>query len=219
VGWAERLNRAAGLPRVLVTRLSGLRIAVDVQHLYKPPPHDQDRGAVFTLANGTKVCESQIATLYAQALVTWLHSRGATVMCNDLLHGRLTGTYAQRNLDAFHWGAHAYLACHVNAGGGSYCLAEYPAGTTGGALGGSIGACLVDDFRELLSSQLGPLTSGQRGFVCIGECDRSRPAVILEPFFGDNPRHQALIPAARLVAVGESIGEGVARWWERLNML
>jgi N-acetylmuramoyl-L-alanine amidase len=215
MGRAARLNQSAGLPRLLATRLSGLRLAVDVQHLYKPPPHDHDRGAVFNLAGGLKVTEAQLATLYAQALVMWLHQRGAVVLCNDPAHGSMVGTYGHRNLEAFKWGAHAYLACHVNAGNGSYCLNEYPAGTSGAALAVAIGTELADEFPEILEHREAALTSVQRGFVCLGECDRSRPAVIVEPFFGDNLKQQALIPAPALVRVGEAIGEGVAAWWER----
>jgi hypothetical protein len=215
MGYAERANTAAGLPRLLATRLSGLRVAVDVQHLYKPVPHDHDRGTIFTLADGTKVAEAQISTLYAQALIMWLHARGAVVLPNAPSTGILIGTYTRRNLEANRWGADAYLACHVNAGNGAYCLNEYAAGTPGGALALAIGLALKDDFKELWDHRELPLVSGQRGHVCIGEFDRSRPAVIVEPFFGDNPTHQGLIPAARLVQVGEAIGEGVAKWWER----
>jgi N-acetylmuramoyl-L-alanine amidase len=218
MGRAARDNHGAGLPRVLATRLSGLRLAVDVQHLYKPAPHDRDRGAVFTLPGGLTVAEAQLATLYAQALIMWLHARGAMVLANAPAVGQLMGSYNHRNLEAFKWGAHAYLACHVNAGGGGYALSEYVAGTSGGALAMAINHSLADNLAEITSAQSGPLTSVQRGFVCIGEFDRSRPAVILEPFFGDNPRHQALIPASRLAQVGEAIGEGVAAWWERLGL-
>ena len=39
-------------------------------------------------------------------------------------------------------------------------------------------------------------------------------ALVVEPFFGDNPRHQAqLTTAAGLASVGEMIGQGVASWW------
>ena len=214
MGYAKRAS-AAGLPPILATRLSGLRVAVDVQHLYKPAPHDQDRGTIFTLEHGLKIAEAQISTLYAQALILWLHARGAVVLPNAPSTGILVGTYTRRNLEANRWGAHAYLACHVNAGNGAYCLNEYAAGTPGSVLALAIGTALTDEFKELSDHGEQPLVIGQRGYVCIGEFDRSRAAVIVEPFFGDHLSHQALIPAAQLVQVGAAIGEGIAKWWER----
>lgn len=213
MGWAERQNNGRGLPRILSTRLSGLRVAVDVQHLYKSHNPD-DRGAIFELAGGFRLAEAQAATTYAQACVSWLRARGADVLTNHPANLELVGTYYRRHKQAEKWGAHAYLACHVNAGGGSYAALEYPVGAAGIPLGSRIGCCLTDGFKEILQHKLISLSPKARGFACVGSFPHDRAAILVEPFFGDNPRHQGLMSTPRLVAVGEAIAEGVARWWD-----
>jgi len=208
MGYAERNNR------LLRLRLEGLRVAVDVQHLYKSS-NPADRGAVFELTGGFHLAEAQAATVYAQALCAWLKARSAKVLTNEPARSVLVGSYYRRQKEAESWGADAYLACHVNAGRGSYARLEYALGAAGGsALCSRLGARLCDDFREILNYDVLPLGPKDRGYICIGGLSRARAAVLVEPFFGDNPGQQALLTTPRLVAVGESIGEGVARWWE-----
>lgn len=214
MGRAERINVAAGLPRVLATRLEGLRVVVDVQHLHRDGRHAGDRGAVFVLANKTKVTEAAAATMYAGALVSWLQERGATVLTNSPTRGILTGPYSRRNAAANVFQASCYLACHVNAGGGSYFAGEYMVGTNAQPLADTVGQLVLERFPMVQAKKAVPLVQGQRGAVCIQGVDRSRPAVILEPFFGDNPRHWPMLAGPQLKALGEAIGAGVALWWD-----
>lgn len=202
------------LPRILRSRLEGLRVAVDVQHLFKPS-RPNDRGACFELANGLRVWESQAATAYAHGIISWLQSRGAAVLSNDPTKRELVGSYAQRNRYANTWGADAYLACHVNAGGGNYALVEYAAGREGSSLARAIGAQLVNAYKDLIPTHREqPLTEVQRGYVCIGGTSIRCAAVLLEPFFGDQRTHQGFLDPVRLVEVGTTIAEAVALWWE-----
>jgi N-acetylmuramoyl-L-alanine amidase len=208
MGYAERENLAKR------TRLERFRAVVDVQHLYKLDRPD-DRGARFELANGTHLWEADAAMLYAQAMVSWFKERGAVVLTNDPSTGTLVGSYGRRNRAANAWGASVYLACHLNAGGGNYALAEYPAGYPGSTLARMITAQLTSDFHDLIpSTNQFPLAKGQRGHVCVGEVSSAIGAVLLEPFFGDHPKAQALLAPDRLIAVGQSIAAGVAKWWE-----
>jgi N-acetylmuramoyl-L-alanine amidase len=203
-----------GISRILQGRLNGLRVAVDVQHVYKLDV-PEDRGARFVLANGTHLWEAQAATVYAQALAAWLAARGAVVLTNDPRKGDLTGSYPRRNRQAGAFGAHAYLACHLNAGGGKYAALEYPAGYSGAILARTIGAQLVNDFKEVIPVHKEvPLTAGQRGWVCVGGVPTAVAAVLLEPFFGDYRPAQMLLDPQRLSMVGESIATGLAAWWE-----
>ena len=199
----------------LRTRLVGLRVAVDVQHLYREGQHAGDHGSTFTLEGGGKIAEAQAAVAYAQALVAWLRARGAAVLTNEPAAGILTGPYSRRNAAALSWGAGAYLACHVNAGGGGYALAEYPLACEGQVLGDLIGAELVKRFREIRAHTTRALSPGARGDVCIEGCSKDAPAIVLEPFFGDTPAMQPLFAAGRLTELGEAIGEAVASWWEK----
>jgi hypothetical protein len=215
VGWAERQNVSNGLPRILATRLSVLRAAIDVQHAHRQGRHAADRGSIYTLPNGTHIAEADAATIYAAAMVSWLRARGAAVLTNNPATGALCGPYSSRNHEANLWGASCYVACHVNAGGGSYAATEYMAGTSGDALGLSIRIQLGHDFPEIKSNRGVPLAQGQRGAVCIEAIGPNTAAIVLEPFFGDTPWQQGLFAAPKLHQLGETTGEGIAQWWER----
>jgi len=194
--------------------VSGLRVVVDVQHLYKTD-RPNDRGAVYTLANGLKVTEASAALLYAQSLCQYLEAQGAAVLTNDPAHGIMVGFYSQRNRAAGAWGATAYIACHVNAGLGQYAAVEYMSTTVGSDLAGAIAPQLKAAFPTTLSAaKLVALSSGQRGASCIERVPSPCAAVLVEPFFGDTPRHQHLLEAPNLKRVGEAIGLGVMEWWK-----
>jgi N-acetylmuramoyl-L-alanine amidase len=191
--------------------LAGLKVAVDVQHLFRTGARARDRGAEFVLvASGAHVNEGDLALLYAQALALGLSNRGAAL----LAPGVLTGPYSARNRRANLWGAHAYLACHINAGRGNYARTEHMSMSPGLELGTAIGLRLVRAFPGVIrKSDTVELHSGDRGAVCIRECSGRTAAVIVEPCFGDNPAHQDLLSAPQLAKMGETIAQGVADWW------
>jgi len=213
MGWAARQNISNGLPRILATRLSTLRAAVDVQHLYRTGKHAADRGTRFELPNGTHIFEADAATIYAAALTAWLRSRGASVLTNDPTKRELVGPYEARQFQAAPF--NCYLACHLNADGGSYASIEYMAGTAADKLALSIGREIVRDFPTIGRARSVPLTPRDRGSVCIRFIPTPNAAVIIEPFFGDNPAMHELFAAPQLHQLGETIGEGIAQWWER----
>jgi N-acetylmuramoyl-L-alanine amidase len=202
----------------MVSDLASLSVAVDVQHLYRTD-HPRDRGTIFTLPDGTHVAEGDAATLYAAALTRRLRDRGARVLENDPPRGILCGTYGERNRAAAAWGAHVYLACHVNAGRGSYAEAEAMRGTEGERLAPRVmtlvalrvPAVLSFTYR-LLEARVGR-TPPSRGAVCVEAFPPGLAAVILEPFFGDNPHQAGLFLAPALAQIGEAIADGVGAWW------
>lgn len=194
--------------------LNGLRVVVDVQHLYRTS-HPNDRGSVFTLGNGTHISEGEAALVYADGLADWLTDRGAEVLTNQPGRGILTGYYSTRNRAAAAFAAHVYLACHLNAGGGRYALAEFMSTTIGEALALELGPPLTTRFPQIRSAQTRGLRSDDRGAVCIERVAGSIAAVLCEPFFGDNPEHQGLLATPQLRAVGEAIGFGVSNWWAK----
>ena len=204
MGWAERSQRTR------TRQLGGLKVAVDVQHLWKPPPHQHDRGAHFKLTGGATMWETDCSLIYAQALGNWLRDRGADVLENSAA----PMSYGARNRAANDWGADAYLACHVNAGGGRYPLAMFMSTTPGEALGFTILQRITAAFPVLAAPQLKPLHSNDRGAVCIEACSGRTAAIVLEPFFGDRPEHQVIMTAPELGRLGRTIGEGLASWWE-----
>lgn len=212
VGYAERASATYR------TSLAGLKVAVDVQHLYQEDK-PQDRGATFFLLDGSHVCEAGLATIYAASIGHALAGRGAQVLTNDPAHGIMVGHYWTRNRAANAWGAQLYLACHVNAGGGDYGLAEYMVGTSGSAVGAAIGSQVRADFPALSGFRMGPILRGQRGTVCIEAVDRWRAALLLEPFFGDSTRLEPMLAMPELVRLGVSIADGIAAWYKRAGLL
>lgn len=209
--YRERRERGRERERNLAM-LEGLRAVVDVQHLYRPSK-PMDRGAVFTLMDGTKTTEASAVLIYAAALRAWLEARGARVMTNDPARGVLVGPYSRRHRAADAWDAHAYLACHLNAGGGSYCLMEHMSMAQGRVLAEAIGPKVVEAFPQISATQTRSLTDGDRGAVCIREVPGRIAAVICEPFFGDTKTHQSILAAPELSRLGEAIGAGVMEWW------
>ncbi len=188
--------------------LQGLSVAIDVQHQGKPWPHDRDMGTEYHLANGSTAFEVDAARLYAGALDQWLRERGARTLTG------LAGTYASRNRAAGAWGAEAYLACHVNAGGGSYALVEALTLNPGLDLGARVVARIAGAFRFITSGRVNQLHDEDRGAVCVRACPVRMAAAILEPFFGDNRADESLFQAPQLLALGAAIGQGVADWWQ-----
>jgi N-acetylmuramoyl-L-alanine amidase len=203
------------MPFTLNTRLSRLRVAVDVQHLYRTGLHRNDRGSHFHLVDGSSCWEGERSVVYAGAIATWLRERGAAVLTNDPRTGTLCGPYQRRNEEAERWRAHVYLACHLNAGGGRYGAIEYMAAGNGGTLARMMCSTLQEGFKgELQGVKDVPLTDGARGRVCIKWFPLSKPALILEPLFGDTPRHQRLLGVIELGAIAAAMCEGLAIWWE-----
>jgi N-acetylmuramoyl-L-alanine amidase len=188
-------------------RIHELRAAVDVQHLYRPHLPN-DRGSVYRLSDGSTVTEGHAATMYAEAIAAHLRAAGAAVLTNP----DLSGFYSARQRHAAEWGAHVYLACHVNAGGGAYTLAEYAHGP-----GDSAGLCrriassLADNIAGLVSFSVNELAPDARGHACVAGFAGTH--ALLEPFFGDNPQHQPLLAAPKLKLIGDVIGAAVVNWW------
>jgi N-acetylmuramoyl-L-alanine amidase len=192
--------------------LSDLRVVVDVQHLYRPEK-PLDRGAVYALANGLRTDEATATLIYAQAITQWLRARGAAVLTNDPARGVLVGPYSTRNLFAAGWHAHAYLACHLNSGGGDYGLMEHMTMNHGQGLATLIASRLAGAFPPIVTARARALSGTDRGAVCIREVPAVTATVLCEPFFGDTLSHQPLLAAPQLQRIGWVIAKGVAEWW------
>lgn len=200
--------------RKVATMLEGLKVVLDVQHLYRTGIHAGDRGTIFHMEGGAHVAEADLALHYAQVAMVALRGWGATVLTNEPAQGILVGPYSRRQAAAMVLGANCYVACHVNAGDGGYCLGEFMDGTPGVGLAGWITAALVEGCHELKSAQVAPLKPGKRGAVCI-KGFTAGPAVICEPFFGDRFGHWPLMTAAGLERVGAALARGISDWWTK----
>jgi N-acetylmuramoyl-L-alanine amidase len=192
--------------------LAGLAVAVDVQHLYRrSKPRDQ--GCDFVLPDGTHISEAHATAIYAGALTATLRGLGARVLTNDPASGILIGEYWERGRAAAAWGAQAYIACHLDAGRGSYALAEAMTGSQGIPLAQRLVNMLPVRFPSILASSVRVLERPARGVVCIEAFSPHGAAVICEPFFGDNPAMAGLFQSPELARIGEALALGVASWW------
>lgn len=209
-GWAKRAARRREAAQM--AQLQGLKVALDVQHLWKPPPHQNDHGSVYGLPGGLHRAEADSALIYAATCARWLRSHGAETLENQPAAGIFVGTYPQRNRAALAWGAHCYLACHLNAGGGRYALFESMGLNPGQPLATDLGLSLLALVPETSSWKYAALHGGDRGAICIEACGVT-PALIVEPFFGDTLSCQDLLSAPNLVRVGEALAQGVSQWW------
>lgn len=113
----------------------------------------------------------------------------------------------------------AYVACHMNAGGGSYALVQHDhRSVRGQALAGYI----AEQFGWRLPvgrTRVEPATGAwARGAPCIAGV-YSGPAnicgVLVEPLFLDCPAHVAHITSGQgLPAIGHAIAAGLLAWHE-----
>ena len=194
---------------------------MDVQHVYRDGIHAGDRGTIYRLAGGGHVAEADMAMLYADALRVYLLACRATVFTNDPRRGILVGPYSRRQASAKALGANVYIACHVNADSDEHAnqaRMEYMTGDRyGRSLAGCVAAELSASIPEIPSGVAVPLIAGQRGAVCIEgfttDAKANTAAIVCEPFFGTNPRQQALMSGAGMALVGQAVGRGVATWF------
>lgn len=184
-----------------------------MQHLYRADrPHD--RGATVRLPDGTTISEAELATGYAAHVAAELEARGARLLRNDPVRGIMVGHYSQRTRTASAWGAHVYLACHVNAGGGRYARA-YGVGARGLRLAREL-VIELDRVSALIEDgQWLELAPGARGWVCIAGVAPPALGILLEPFFVDSPRHRGLASSVGLGVIGRAIARSLGAWWLR----
>ena len=188
-------------------------IVLDVQHQLRGGIHAGDQGARFGM-----VTEVELATRYAQAAASRLLTRGYTVVTNRWAQVdgafALTGSYDRRGEAAASLGAAVYIACHINAGGGRYALAEIISSDPPLVVDTKSIAFATTLMNEVAAAPQGihgsevkhfsgfglryrgtgsnPLRF-ERGRGCISRAvELGIPAVLFEPYFGDNPEHSWL---------------------------
>lgn len=152
-----------------------VRIAIDVQHIGKSA-YSRGIGASY---NGN--LEAEIVMDYATKLYWRLYY--ANLYPTLLTYGK----YIDRHTWMENQGFDLYLACHVNAGGGSYSLVEIKDNPSVDVLH------LARDVSSSLFKILGTsrpstwvIDKDSRGWSCFA--DVTCPALILEPFFIDDPK-------------------------------
>lgn len=182
---------------------------LDRQHLGKPSKPG-DHGAVHGALRETDLTDAYIA-----AAADALRRHGHTV--EVLVEGEY-GTRHHRAREIARGAPKtrcAYVACHVNAGGGTYGLVEYDARSTRGAQ-------LADELAHGLRALPGVTTSrtkglgaGERGWVCIDGIyagPANLAGVIFEPGFIDAGGHAGLWTAEGLTRIGTALALACEGW-------
>lgn len=155
-----------------------------------------------------------------EALLTPLYLYAAELRLRELGHEVLPishGTYAQRHAWANeiaegYAGRSAYVAAHINAGGGDYGLVCYDHRS-----GASNGPALAAAVARILQAQMGIVVRAERASPsswssAYGTISTLRRPVGLcfEPYFIDT--HQAFSTEEGLERIGRALAEGIHAW-------
>lgn len=186
-------------------------VILDYQHYGKPGKND--RGA---FANGKY--ETELTWAYIEAAKQLAEAEGHEVVVlkdgwYSARHKR-AAAIAEANPDQ----KCAYVACHVNAGGGDYsvCLHDYRS---------KGGKRLADSIRDTMTDSLGSVrrhltkaateTNWTNGFntikgVFAGPGNLS--GVCFEPVFIDTDEHQPFLTQDGLTLIGQTLAVGCIEW-------
>lgn len=126
-----------------------------------------------------------------------------------------SGPYATRHELASKaaWGIKrvAYIACHINAGGGQYGLVKHDSRSSGGKRLATALADALLPVKGIRSSGVKVLTEKDRGWVCLSGIFEvpSTCAALFEPYFIDHADHEHLREGE---IIGMALADGCASW-------
>jgi len=184
-------------------------VILDWQHHGKPGK--DDRGAV-----SGDLQEVALSHNYIQAARDALEAAGVPVLVFGLGWYSARHAYACEAAKAV-TGRCVYVACHVNAGGGSYGLVCYDSRSSAG-----------EYLSDAVSSELGKLVGTSRSEAAspalwgnayntiegIYEGPSNLSGICFEPGFIDSADHRHLWYADGLVRVGEALAAGILTYLE-----
>jgi hypothetical protein len=193
-------------------------VILDRQHAGKPGK--DDRGASVEL-DGRTVYEVDLTRAYIEAATAALMAEGHAVYVLE------DGWYSARHARACEIAREnpderiAYVACHINAGGGSYGLVLHDARSRGGhALAEAVADALGTDNAALdrtlvrAADHEGSWARAMTTIKGIYSGPGNLSGICYEPFFIDSERNQALMTADGLRAVGNALAVGCMQWGE-----
>jgi len=194
-------------------------VILDRQH-YGKPGRD-DRGAQ-TEIDGQAVYEIDLTLAYIEAATTLLLAEGHTVHILD------SGWYGERNDRACEIAREnpdervAYVACHVNAGGGTYGLTLHDARSGGGRrlaeavadVLGTNAAPHIDRSIVRAAEQGGTWSRAMTTISGIYSGPANISGICFEPFFIDSERNRPLLSPLGLNVIGQALAVGCMNWGE-----
>ena len=197
-------------------------IIFDRQHYGKPGKNDQ--GAGFDIDDDgvveTQERETQLTPLYYLPAKAMLEALGHRVVVLD------QGWYSHRHKQANQIARDnpgvpvAYIACHINAGRGSYSALIHDSQSTGGAvlaraLGDALTLATLQGIDRVRVVQGSPTNGWKRGYTTIkgiyaGPSNIS--GVCFEPYFIDNAAHHNLTTEAGSAQIAKALVGGLRGW-------
>tara|TARA_R110000765_G_scaffold84023_2_gene162820 strand:- start:1670 stop:2239 length:570 start_codon:yes stop_codon:yes gene_type:complete len=108
-----------------------------------------------------------------------------------------------------------YLACHINAGGGSSSIMFYDHRSGNGK---KLAKCMADSMSKLTqisTSKTRPATPDdwtKNAYYTIKGVQKP-VGICVEPFFIDNPENQELLTLDNIKRVGDLLADGVHLWY------
>ena len=192
-------------------------VVLDRQHYGKP--HRDDKGA-RTKYDGSWIYEVDLTAAYIEHATAMLTSEGHTVHLLD------AGWYGERHKRAAEIAREnpdepvAYVACHVNAGQGTYALAVHDKRSTGGAalaeciagvLAGA-GAGAIDRALVRGSERGGDWGRAHVTIAGIWDAPANCVGVCFEPFFIDQQRHRTFLSGPGLQVIGHALAVSCMQW-------
>jgi len=188
-------------------------IYIDIQHIGKPH-RPKDMGAGF--GDDPWQTEAYWTTLYAFHMEMRLRELGYSVM--RLCDGRYSDRHERVNryeADYPQEGPSIFIACHLNAGGGSYGAMFYDHRSSLGPRLASAIASKMDlpGISAVKALPAGPADWTSNAYATIK--DVRRPvSICAEPLFLDNEDHRReYLELDRIFLVGEAIANGIHSWY------
>ena len=195
-------------------------IILDRQHYGKPGQNDLGAGADL---DGDGVVEldereANLTPIYISAAKELAESEGHTVYVLD------AGWYSARHEQAIQIAkSHpddmcAYIACHLNAGGGAYSLALHDYRSHGGkklakAVATEMSAQLTEIDRHLVrAASPEDWTNGYNTIKGIYAGPGNLSGVCFEPLFMDNVEHQKYLDHDGLALLGYILANACIAW-------
>lgn len=196
-------------------------VILDRQHGYKEGTKWLSGACADIDGDGVKEDWEQEARLtyrYIQYAAGYLYERGHSVLIID--SGRYINRHGKANMRAKHYdGKAAYVACHLNAGGGDYSLVLHDARSAGGE---ALARCLrsklkvlFPEYRDRKVRACGPdsWANAYATITGIYSGPRNISAVCYEPLFMDNVDHQQILnDEDGIRMLGEALAKGCLAW-------
>ena len=202
-----------------------MHVIFDRQHYGKPNRNDMGAGADLDQDGKIEIHEQEasLTPFYIEGAREWLAAQGHTSVILD------SGWYSSRHEEAVAIARKltcpvAYIACHLNAGGGSYASSFYDARSSGGkALAEHVTAAMseasfpgVSKVIHRAAESTGTWRHAYNTIKGIYAGPANLSGLCFEPLFMDHTEHQKLLTEKGLQEIGRALARGCLAWsWAR----